>query len=407
MASNPPSSGPGQPWPGVPSDTPGVRSSDRRRPSPGSVATATATPATQPVDAAAARASGASSRSSPASGSRDRSRRRASGASSRSNPASGRHRRPPAGRRPTSGASSRSNPASGRRHRQPQPQGQWGQQGQWPPPVAPSQWPPAQQSGWGDPTTAIGGSDYPVDVRFTPEARIGRYWGIPCIGMWLRGLLLLPHIIVLYFVGVVAFLATLLTWIPVLLTGRYPGWGYALVGGYLRWAHAGGRLVHAHVGHLSGVHGRRPRTTSTCVCCSTRSDPSAGSGASPSWASSIRAIILIPHFIVLWLLGILVYILILFAWLPVLIYGRQADLVYNIVGGYFRWYTRVVCVPAAPVRTVSALPSELTHQHARCVRAQAVDVVRRTGTGRPGSGANIEAPPTSRGGFPSPEAPPL
>jgi hypothetical protein len=30
-------------------------------------------------------------------------------------------------------------------------------------------------------------------------------------------------------------LAMLILWIPVLFAGRYPRWGYALVGGWLRW----------------------------------------------------------------------------------------------------------------------------------------------------------------------------
>ena len=75
--------------------------------------------------------------------------------------------------------------------------------------------------------------------------------------------------------------------------------------------------------------------------CTTSSGPSGASGVSPSWASRPASILCIPHFIVLWLLAILIYILLLFAWLPVLINGRQADLIYNIVGGYLRWAIRV------------------------------------------------------------------
>ena len=55
----------------------------------------------------------------------------------------------------------------------------------------------------------------------------------------------------------------------------------------------------------------------------------------------IRALILIPHYIVLWFLGILSGFLAVFAWVPVLFLGRQADLIYTIVGGYTRWTLRV------------------------------------------------------------------
>jgi hypothetical protein len=58
------------------------------------------------------------------------------------------------------------------------------------------------------------------------------------------------------------------------------------------------------------------------------------------WA--IRAILLIPHFIVLWLISIVVVILIVFVWVPVLILGRQADVIYTVVGGFTRWWFRVL-----------------------------------------------------------------
>jgi hypothetical protein len=56
----------------------------------------------------------------------------------------------------------------------------------------------------------------------------------------------------------------------------------------------------------------------------------------------VRWIILIPHFIVLWFLAILAGVLVAFSWVPVLILGRQADVVYSIVGGFNRWWFRVL-----------------------------------------------------------------
>jgi hypothetical protein len=55
----------------------------------------------------------------------------------------------------------------------------------------------------------------------------------------------------------------------------------------------------------------------------------------------IRYLILVPHYIVLFFVGIVAWILIVFSWLPVLLLGRQARLVYTIVGGYLRWGFRV------------------------------------------------------------------
>jgi hypothetical protein len=44
----------------------------------------------------------------------------------------------------------------------------------------------------------------------------------------------IPHVIVLFFLAIVVWLALWVTWIPVLLNGRFPQLGYDLVGGYLR-----------------------------------------------------------------------------------------------------------------------------------------------------------------------------
>ncbi len=78
-------------------------------------------------------------------------------------------------------------------------------------------------------------SDYPVSVEFIIPAHNGRFWAIPLVGYLARILLLIPHVIMMWFVTLAVFLVMPILWIPVLFAGRYPGWGYALVGGWLRW----------------------------------------------------------------------------------------------------------------------------------------------------------------------------
>ena len=56
---------------------------------------------------------------------------------------------------------------------------------------------------------------------------------------------------------------------------------------------------------------------------------------------STRIWLLIPHIIILWLLGILAWFLMFFVWVPVLVFGRQAELIYTLVGGLYRWQLRV------------------------------------------------------------------
>ncbi len=230
----------------------------------------------------------------------------------------------------------------GQQPSQPQQSGsQWGQQPSQPQPWGQpgSQWAPTLPSAWeaGDPW---GSDSYPVDVRFTPDGRIGRYWGIPIVGQWIRGLCLIPHAFVLIFVYIVAALASLFTWIPILFTGRQAHWAYALVGGYIRWSvryQTWGSL-------LSGTYPPFTGAESDGQHVRVRIDEDQRINrfwGIPLVGWLVRIILLIPHFFVLLFLWLGTALVLLFAWLPVLAFGRQADLVYNIAGGTIRWTTRV------------------------------------------------------------------
>jgi hypothetical protein len=181
---------------------------------------------------------------------------------------------------------------------------------------------------------------YPVNVSYDRAARINRLWGIPILGVAIRAILLIPHIFVLALVAFVASLMLLVTWIPVLLLGRFPGWGYRWVGGYMGWSVRLG----AYLGLMTPTYppfslsgGDHPVTV--------RFDE--GVRINRLWGipiigMAVRSLILIPHFIVIWALGIVVGILWMVTWVPVLVLGRQADLVYTIIGGYTRWVFRVM-----------------------------------------------------------------
>lgn len=81
-----------------------------------------------------------------------------------------------------------------------------------------------------------GRSSYPVQVHFIIPARNSRFYALPLLGYVVRLLLLLPHMILTVLLGLLVGLLQLVLWLPVLLTGRYPKWGYSFVGGYLRWS---------------------------------------------------------------------------------------------------------------------------------------------------------------------------
>jgi hypothetical protein len=173
---------------------------------------------------------------------------------------------------------------------------------------------------------------------FDESVTMNQLWGIPLIGIWVRVILLIPHAIVLAFYGLLVFFLTWVTWIPVLLNGRYPTWGYDLVGGFIRWY----SRVYAYATLMAAKY--PPFSTGGDHDVDVAWDYEQ---EVPPWAGIpliglfVRWLLLIPHFIVLWALGIVVGLLTFVTWIPVLLYGRYPAWGYMFVGGYLRWLNRI------------------------------------------------------------------
>jgi Domain of unknown function (DUF4389) len=78
-------------------------------------------------------------------------------------------------------------------------------------------------------------STYSVTVDFIIPSRHNRFWAIPVLGYFVKQFVLIPHLIAIVVLTLLVSLTQLVLWGPVLLSGHYPRWGYALVGGYVRW----------------------------------------------------------------------------------------------------------------------------------------------------------------------------
>jgi hypothetical protein len=179
---------------------------------------------------------------------------------------------------------------------------------------------------------------YPISVRFDRDQPINRLWGIPILGFVVRWIVLIPHYIVLAVYGFVVVLLLFVTWIPVLLSGRFPGWGYDLLGGYYRWS----TRVTAYQLLMVGPY--PPFTTMPGYPVEVDFDRSTTLNnlwGIPLFGILVRALLVIPHVIVLWFASIVVGLIVFFSWIPVLLYGRYPQLGYELVGGYLRWTTRV------------------------------------------------------------------
>jgi hypothetical protein len=190
-------------------------------------------------------------------------------------------------------------------------------------PVQPPMQPPMQS-----PTAR-----YPIDIRFDTTQRVSRFWGIPFVGLFVRYLLLIPHFFALGIFGLVAGIAILFSWLPVLLMGRQAGWVYDIVGGYLRWTYRVLAWAYLMVGPYPPFSTGPGYPVEVDFDRSTRVSRLWGI---PLLGIFLRSIFLIPYLVLLWIVSILAGFILFFAWIPVLLFGHFPQIGYDIVGGYMR-----------------------------------------------------------------------
>jgi hypothetical protein len=132
--------------------------------------------------------------------------------------------------------------------------------------------------------------------------------------------------------GLVAIVCALIAWFSILFTGAYPRGLWQLAAFYLRWrvrAMAymallcdqyppfGDAEYPAHVDVLPPEHERNRMTT------------------------AFRIFLLIPHFIVLWLLGVVWLLTSIVAWFSILFTGRYPESLYDFGVSTLKWSVRV------------------------------------------------------------------
>ncbi len=81
------------------------------------------------------------------------------------------------------------------------------------------------------------GPSKPINVQVAlDKLEINRLWGIPLFGFLVRFLILIPQLIVITILFTILGLSILILWIPILFTGRYPGWASSFYGTAIRYA---------------------------------------------------------------------------------------------------------------------------------------------------------------------------
>ncbi|MBV9324867.1 MAG: DUF4389 domain-containing protein [Chloroflexi bacterium] len=173
-------------------------------------------------------------------------------------------------------------------------------------------------------------------MTLSPPVGSTRFWAVPVLGFLIKLLILIPHLIVIYVLGIALFFAELVIWIPVLFTARYPGWAFGLVAGYLRWVT---RLAMYFYG-LSDAYPAFSFDAPEDMLIE-RPESSSRFFAILLVGGIVRYILLIPHYIILYALGIAVAACQLLIWVWVLFGGQYPAWAFTFVGGTITWSTRV------------------------------------------------------------------
>jgi hypothetical protein len=177
---------------------------------------------------------------------------------------------------------------------------------------------------------------YPIVYGATRSLSSNRFWAIPIIGVLVKLIILIPHLIILYVLGVVVGITQLVIWIWVLFGGRYPDWAFGLNAGYVRWI----MRVQAYIYGLTDAYPAFSMNAPGDIQIE-RPESSSRFWAIPIIGILVKYIILIPHLIVLYALSIAVSACQLVIWIWVLFGGVYPGWAFTLVAGTLTWTARV------------------------------------------------------------------
>jgi len=149
-------------------------------------------------------------------------------------------------------------------------------------------------------------------------------------------LLAIPHWIVVYILEIVAFVLWFISFFAVLFTRRNPFVGIQTMILRYTWR------VYSFAGFMRNEY---PPFDFASAPGQEVPDPAVLVVDDPDemnrWLPLVKWLLLIPHFIILSLLGIAVFVVVIVAFFAVLFTGRWPEGLRTFVVGYFRWTMRV------------------------------------------------------------------
>ena len=172
-------------------------------------------------------------------------------------------------------------------------------------------------------------SEYPVQLEIDPAAQQGR------LSILLRLILVIPHAIVLYFLGIAVGLVGILAWFAIVILGRFPASMLRFTIGYSLW----NARANAYSNLLTGRY--PPFSLDEEADYPVRLTVEEKIEGRNRLTTFFRLILIIPHAIVLSFLGIIAWFVLIAAWLVGVVLGRVPEGMHNFHVGVSRWNVRV------------------------------------------------------------------
>ncbi len=175
--------------------------------------------------------------------------------------------------------------------------------------------------------TAMNAS-YPVQLEVDPAVPQNR------LAVLLRVILVIPHVIVWYFLGIVQEIVGVLSWIVIVITGRFPAGLLGFAIGLLRWQ----VRVNAYTSLLTGAY--PPFSVGEESGYPVRLSVARQTTGRNRLTALVRIILALPHIIALAVVGILVVLVEIVTWLVAIALGRVPDGLHAFLAGYNVWTAR-------------------------------------------------------------------
>jgi hypothetical protein len=151
--------------------------------------------------------------------------------------------------------------------------------------------------------------------------------------IFVKWLLVIPHLIILYALGIAASIVWVISFFMILFTGKYPEGMFKFMVGFFRWS----ANVTAYVGLLRDEYppfsldaGLYPVTVDIAYPTSLN-----------RWLVLIKWLLVIPNLIVLMFVLLAAYIVEFIAWFAILFTGKFPEGMFKFVVGAFRWNQRL------------------------------------------------------------------